>query len=50
MDSSEPKRSTIAPKFIWAILVFLCLGHGNTKEKQTNSELQALICEPKNFV
>ena len=50
IEFDELERRTTAPKFILAILVFLCLGHTKTKETQTNSKLQALISEPQKFV
>ena len=45
-----PQWRSTSPKFILAILVFLCLGHAKTKENQTNSEPQKFISEPQNFV
>ena len=47
-ESSTMKNP--APKFISAMLVFLCLGHTKTKENQMNSELLRLISKLQNLV
>ena len=44
------QRRTASPKFIWAISVFLCLGHTKSNENQKDSELQGLTGELQDFV
>ena len=47
-ESSTMKNP--APKLIWAMLVFLSLGHTKTKENQMNSELPELKSKLHNSV